>query len=563
MKKVLVLAVVACAAMMGWSAEKAQLERTTLVARTLKKGVTLFRDRTFALKECPKLLEGAPFLVGPFADAPSVRAKVLKGGEITVISPGMKYSTVSQEKLLREQGFELDASIPQFQAWGKWVVDKALVWRKVAKVGEEIVFGKWAIVCDFDAENMDVEVVSERSAALEKALTAELAGTPRADWVSDIMVTKPDFAVYIPQQRRNMKKMLETHDTYNDHFQVIWDERRKILYAFWTQATWEQLPDHHTAFRKSMDRGRTWTPLRAIAGDVAGTNRPQKASWQQPMLTKSGRLYCLWSSGDGNKMKGIYSDDAGDTWSAEGTVPVDLRTEREIKEGRTHTGWWCNWQRPLRLGENGNYLVGSSRGGDGVEFWEFPNIDDDPEIKDIVVTRHCTGDKALKVPKDENGRAVCEEPAIMKLPDGRLFAVMRASGGAAVWSESRDCGKTWTQPEQLHTKDGGELIKHSVSPAPAYDWKGPEAGSGLYFGCFHLEVTDHRGPLFLVPGFFNPKAHQPVEFTGRPKLIVPRSHWNSLYASYTVIDGEGILWYPDAAKFYLLGKVIDKGWMKK
>ncbi len=76
-------------------------------------------------------------------------------------------------------------------------------------------------------------------------------------------------------------------------------------------------------------------------------------------------------------------------------------------------------------------------------------------------------------------------------------------------------------------------------------------------------MTDHRGPLFLVPGFFNPKAHQPVEFTGRPKLIVPRSHWNSLYASYTVVDGEGILWYSDAAKFYLLGKVIDKGWMKK
>ncbi len=544
-------------------AGKAQLERTAFTARHLTQGVTLFRDRTFMLKECPAQLEGVPFLVGPFADAPGVRAKVLKGGEIRVISSGQKYSNVSQEKLLREQGFVLDESIPQFQAWGKWGVDKALVWKKTAKKGDEIVFGKWAIICDFDAENVDVEVFSERCKALEKTLEKELAGTKREGWVSDIMVTKPDFAVYIPQQRRNSKKILDTHDTYNDHFQVIWDEKRKILYAFWTQATWEALPDHHTAFRKSMDYGKTWTPLRAIAGDLTGTNMALKASWQQPMLSKSGRLYCLWMSGDQHKMKGFYSDDAGDTWSKIDTVPVDLRTEREVKENYTHPQWWCNWQRPLRLGENGNFLVGSSRGRDGVEFWEFPNIDDDPEIKDIVVKRYATGDKALKVPKDENGKSICEEPAIMKLPDGRLFAVMRASGGAAVWSESRDYGKTWTQPEQLRTKDGGELIKHSVSPAPVYDWKGPEEGSGMYFGCFHLEVTDHRGPLYLVPGFFNPKSHQPVEFTGRPKLIVPRSHWNSLYTSYVDMDGETVLWYPDAAKFYLLGKVIDKDWMKK
>jgi hypothetical protein len=170
---------------------------------------------------------------------------------------------------------------------------------------------------------------------------------------------------------------------------------------------------------------------------------------------------------------------------------------------------------------------------------------------------HNNGDKALKVPPDENGKSICEEASIMKLPDGRLFAVMRATGGAAVWSVSSDQGRNWSQPEQLRTKDGGDLIRHSVSPCPCYDWKGCEAGSGLYFGLFHLDVTDHRGPLFLVPGRFNPKARQPVEFTGRPKLFEPRSHWNSFYTSYTTApDGTGTLWYPDAAKFYLLGRDI-------
>lgn len=149
----------------------------------------------------------------------------------------------------------------------------------------------------------------------------------------------------------------------------------------------------------------------------------------------------------------------------------------------------------------------------------------------------------------------------MRLPDGRLFAVMRASGGTPVWSVSADQGVTWTQPEKLRTKDGGKFIEHSVSPCPVYDWKGPETGSGIYFGLFHLEVTDHRGPLYLVPGRFNAKAHQPVEFTGKPRLFIPRSHWNSLYTSYTILNGEGVLWYPDAAKFYLLGRVITEDLM--
>ena len=40
-------------------------------------------------------------------------------------------------------------------------------------------------------------------------------------------------------------------------------------------------------------------------------------------------------------------------------------------------------------------------------------------------------------------------------------------------------------------------------------------------------------------------------------LFEPRSHWNSFYTSYTIApDGTGTLWYPDAAKFYLLGRDI-------
>ena len=542
---------------------KAQLVPNALAARELDVGACLFRDRSFTLKECPAALKGAVYLAGPFADAPSVRAVVAASGIVTVISP--KSGPVSQAALLKEQGFSVDESIPEFQAWGRLGCDKASVWRKYARKGEGISFGKWAVICDFDADNLRVERPTDKNRALMERLRRELT----AEEVLDVNATSPDYAVWIPPHpsKRAARVKAATHDTYNDHFQVIYDERRNCHYAFWTQATREPMCDHHTAFRKSVDGGRTWSPIVHLAGTtntnpaLAGTC--VSASWQQPMLAKGGRLYVLWSRGHDHKMAGRYSDDGGETWTAEELVDFDTRTPREVKEGALRAAWWCNWQRPLRLGPDGHFLVGSSRGKDGLEFWEFLNIDENPEVRDIRIAVHSNGDKALKVPPDENGRSVCEEASIVKLPDGRLFAVMRATGGAAVWSVSSDQGRTWMQPEQLRTKDGGELIRHSVSPCPVYDWKGCEAGSGVYFGLFHLEVTDHRGPLYLVPGTFNPAARQPVEFTGSPKLFEPRSHWNSFYTSYTDIDGKGTLWYPDAAKFYLLGRDITPDFFDK
>lgn len=560
-KSLLVAGAVAVAAQLS-AAPRAQLVPGDLAARELEVGTCLFRDRSFVLKECPAALRGRIFLMGPFADAPSARAVVASDGVVTVLSPAS--GRVSQAKLLLEQGFALDKEIPEFQAWGTFGCDRASVWRKAARKGEKIVFGKWAIICDFDEANVSID----HPTAKNRALLAQLRREFTEDEVNEINVTSPDYAVFIPPfpGKRNERVKAGTHDTYNDHFQVIYDPVRKWHYAFWTQATREPMADHHTAFRKSTDGGRTWSPLRVLAGSMSTNSadhaKTPGASWQQPMLAKTGRLYVLWSRSPDHKMGGRYSDDGGETWSAPDIVDFDPRTPREKAEKAGRAACWCNWQRPIRLGPDGHFLVGSSRSKDGLEFWEFPNIDENPAIRDVKVIMHASGEKALRVPKDENGVAICEEAAIVKLPDGRLFAVMRASGGTPVWSVSSDCGRSWIQPEKLRTCDGGDYIAHSVSPCPIYDWKGCEAGSGLYFGLFHLAVTDHRGPLYFVSGKFDPKAHQPVAFVGKPRLFEPRSHWNSFYTSYTDIDGKGTLWYPDCAKFYLLGRDITPDFMK-
>ena len=66
-----------------------------------------------------------------------------------------------------------------------------------------------------------------------------------------------EFTVYIPERGKRTEH--EKGISYNDHFHVLWDEARRMYYAFWTQGSWEGAGDHHIVFSRSADRGRTWT----------------------------------------------------------------------------------------------------------------------------------------------------------------------------------------------------------------------------------------------------------------------------------------------------------------
>lgn len=388
-------------------------------------------------------------------------------------------------------------------------------------------------------------------------------------YATDLLVNQPDYLVFTPKQNN-----LVLGDTYNDHFQVIAKDAKR-LFAFWTQATREADIDQHIAFSKSVDGGLTWTPVRVLAGSPNKTNPQLLASWQQPMISKTGRIYVLWNQQTTNagphcgQMFGIYSDNDGDTW----TAPRQVKLNRTWKDNENPTvpPQWCNWQRPLRLGEGGRYLVGCSRhgaGGCSVEFWQYDNIDENPEVDQIHISFFSTGPEEVQrlVPAGAFGTA-CEEAAIVKLPDGRLFALMRTDGGYPYWTQSRDQGKTWDRPAPLKDRDGGTLYLHPRSPCPLYDWKGCEAGSGYYFALVHntfdfaperKTAYQNRGPLYLIAGKFDPKAQQPIQFAPM-KLFAPRKGGNSFYTSYTFENGQGVLWFPDH-KFFLCGRTIGPEW---
>ncbi len=559
--------------------EGAILENTSCTVDTIEKDATVFIDRSFIFHEPPAGLKGKPFFKFPIDEDPGII--VIQDGLLDVITPDPKVpgAFCSSAEELEKLGFTWIQAPSVFQCFGESKVDSCRIYQKQVKAGDKFQFKKWVIYAGFDPEGQNFYIPNERVQSFIEMLKTDTTRIDAKKNVFDIQVNRPDYVVYIPHQPREKAKRdhAKRGDNYNDHFQVT--EHNGILYAFWTQASKEGDIDQHIAFSKSLDKGNTWSEPIVMAGSANKVNPQLRASWQQPMISKSGRIYLLWNQQTTSRgphcgqMFGIYSDDKGDTWSSPKMVPMK-RMSRDPEDPLTPPSW-CNWQRPLRLGKDGRYLVGVSRHGRApdekksgctVEFLQFDNIDANPEVQDIKLSWFASNENVLKVTHEKFGSA-CEEAGIVKLPDGRLFALMRTCAGHPFWSQSRDDGVTWSKPQKLLDKDGGTAYLHSRSPCPIYDWKGCEAASGYYFALVHntfdfdaKKEYQNRGPLYLIAGRFNPDAEQPIEF-GEPKLFAPRRGGNSFYSSYTIVDGKGILWFPDM-KFYLLGREIGDEWFE-
>lgn len=554
----------------------AVLEPTPVLVGTVEKDAAVFSDRTFLFLEPPAGLKGKTYLRASIDGGQAVTVK--KGGLLDVITPAPGASC-SRAAELEALGFTRVKAPDSFQCFGDKAIDRCRIYQKRVTAGESFKLNKWAIYTGFDPAGQTFYRPSERVKRVIDALKHDATRPDALADAQDIQVNRPDYVVFVPHQPRDKDKRdpAKPGDTYNDHFQVIAHDGG--LFAFWTQASKESDIDQHIAFSKSADKGNTWSDPVILAGSPNKTHPGLLASWQQPMFSKSGRLYVLWNQQTTSRgphcgqMFGIFSDDKGRTWSAPKLVTMQ-RMSRDPEDPLVPPSW-CNWQRPLRLGKDGRYFVGVSRhgklpaetkGGCTIEFLQFDNIDDNPMVDNIKLSWFSTNEHVLKVEHPKFGSAA-EEVGLVKLPDGRLFGLMRTCAGHPFWTQSRDGGVTWSAPKPLLDRDGGTPYLHPRSPCPIYDWKGPEAGSGTYFALVHNTFDfnggneyQKRGPLYLIAGRFNPNAEQPIEFAS-PKLFAPRENGNSFYSSYTILDGKGVLWFPDT-KFYLLGRVIGDEWFQ-
>lgn len=411
-----------------------------------------------------------------------------------------------------------------------------------------------------------------------------------------LRATRPDFVAFVPSVTDTT-----VSDTGNEHF-LVFDGPDGSLMAVWTQSSAETQPDQHIAFATSKDEGVTWSRPRILAGPRKPGEGPI-ASWAYPMVSKSGRIYVLYSQHVGKFdtfyhhtgwLDGITSDDKGRTWTRPQRVPV-ARSIHDNPDPSYPPNMLC-WQKPLRLGEGGKYLAGFTRWtslavrknpvrdwrsyDSRVEFMRFENLDEDPEPKDLAIRWFAANDSALAVPFPGHPEvSSCQEPSIVKLPDARLFCVMRTSSGSPFWSLSTDAGETWTAPRRLLRRDGGEPLRHPLSPCPIYDVGGNTAGSGNYVLFIHnhdghyqgygpADTGHNRRPVYLVRGRYQAGATQPVSFdepvffmdhdgVGLGKPGTPGRTDLALYSSFTVRQGRAVLWYPDR-KFFLLGRIIPR-----
>lgn len=420
----------------------------------------------------------------------------------------------------------------------------------------------------------------------------------REQMKTSIRATRPDFVAFVPTITGG-----EVADASNQHF-ITFDAPDGALRGVWTQCTREREPDHHIAFARSADNGRTWSAPRVIAGPRRA-GEGQMASWAFPLVSKQGRIYVLYSKSVGKFdtfvhhtgwLEGITSDDGGKTWSPARRVNMP-RTARDNPDP-SYPPNCIVYQKPQRLARDGRYLVGFSRwtskaalpnpklSGNAhdsvVEFMRFDNLDENPGIEDLKISWLAYDQNALRVPYPGHPEtSVVQEPSMVKLPDGRLFCVMRTMTGHPYWSVSTDQGESWSVPEIVRRADTGEPLKHPLAPCPIYDAAGEAAGSGEYFLFIHnhndafpgygaATAFYERRPVTLVRGHYKAGAEQPVWFDeprffmdhdGTP-LGAPGMRGSSLalYGSVTYCAGQVVLWYPDR-KFFLLGRVIGTEWL--
>ncbi len=411
-------------------------------------------------------------------------------------------------------------------------------------------------------------------------------------YTDDWQRTKPDLVLFLPQ------KAVSPHGD-NEHLIINFMPRSGDLLATWTTGTYECAPDAHTVYSRSKDGGRIWIPPKVLPGTADGPIVGGK--WGFHIVSKAGRIYFFcnvstgyWSNSyttDG-LMRCIYSDDAGHTWHVAGDIPFRRREKYDHPDPKVPCAWIV-WQPAIRDAK-GRWIAGFTRWSSLAKFpkprtgyhndsrselMRFDNLDEGPDPRDLKITWLPESD-SISVPcpvepEKSKGYSLGEEPAVVLLPDERLFLIMRTLTGHIWYTVSDDDGSSWRPTEILRQRDGGAEMLHPKSPCPLY-----RLANGKYLLFFHNHdgtgygaAGPHdmaaRRPIFMAAGEFRPKAHQPIWFS-EPTLLFDTDgvacgpgngtveggrHWLAMYGCLTERNGQRVIWYPDR-KHFLLGRYI-------
>lgn len=411
-------------------------------------------------------------------------------------------------------------------------------------------------------------------------------GDPDVEWKR----SNPDINVFVPTGSA-------IYNGGNEHFLVFKAPGSDELLALWTQCSVEGRGDNHLVLARSHD-AKNWSTPEYLVGARYGKGGLQ-ASWGFPIVSSKGRIYIFYtkeieiydnSRQSSGTMGSVFSDDNGYTWSG----PVEIKMPRskfdnpDIKFPKN----WIVWQKPIKDREGkwitGYTLVTSMKVMKSEKNWvnqdsrcyfmRFLNIDSNPNPKDIRIEWYPENDAGLEVQNPVYPHlSTAQEPAVVLLPDGRLFTVMRTMTGYIYYSVSADNGKTWNTPRMLKYSDSGKGIKHPLSPCPLFKLEdgrfvlifhnndGKRLGYDQADKKWNINVSGIiRNPAFYSSGEYKPDSEQPIWFNAPVEILntddiaIPPKMSTQIgtYSSITEFHGKTILWYPDR-KRYLLGKYLD------
>ncbi|MCD6302861.1 MAG: exo-alpha-sialidase, partial [Anaerolineae bacterium] len=283
----------------------------------------------------------------------------------------------------------------------------------------------------------------------------------------------------------------------------------------------EGQPGQHVVTMRSTDHGHSWS----APCDVEPASGPE-ASYAVLLVAPSGRIFCFYNHNTENvrtvradpdvypdglcrRVDSLghfvfrYSDDCGQTWSAERyEIPQRLmEIDRQNAYGGELLFFW-NVGKPFVL--NGAAYVSLHKiGGFGAGFFtrsegvllRSPDLLDLDDPADAHWETLPEGDHGLRTPP--GGGPIAEEQSYTVLSDGSIYAVYRSVDGHPVCALSRDGGRTWSTPAYQRFADG-RLMKHPR--AANFCWA---YGQGRYLYWFH-----NHGGRFVREAT---SAHMPYE----------------------------------------------------
>jgi hypothetical protein len=416
--------------------------------------------------------------------------------------------------------------------------------------------------------------------------------------------TNPDLAVYVP-------KAYEGPDASNMVINAVATAAGTFL-AVWTMARYEDAPDQHLVYSRSLDRGRTWSSPSWLDGPDAGERSGKGvASWAFLVLAPglasgADRVYCFYIKNigvndarmcDTGAMRCRFTDDDGLTWIQPRDYPIGRNALSHPDPAVPPV--WTVYQNPIVTGE-GHVLAGFGRwasnavdvtaqaiGGKAglgmydrwseVSFLRFENILTETDPDRLVVTTWPKGAHGLSVPSPfRPGVSVAQEPTMQLLSDGRMICIMRTLQGLIYFALSEDDGRSWDQPRPLRYEPGGNPILNPIAPCPLYKLRD---GRFLLL-YYHNDGTANCGkgptdskvnryPAWITVGREIPgEQDHPIRF-GPPKImcstdgvLIPGTPGTQAAAYGSLVeDGDDrIMFYPDR-KHFLLGRYLSDAWL--